>query len=81
MHIFLKQALHWNLQKGDNLSMLFAVNIAWLDIYYVRAIFEKKKWRNIELETWKKGRGIGDHKTGESKQFLKRKETTKRMLL
>lgn len=42
MHIFLKQALYWNLQKGDNLSMLFAVNIAWLDIYYVRAIFEKK---------------------------------------
>lgn len=42
---------------------------------------KKKKWRNIELETRKKGRGIGDHKTGESKQFLKRKEITKRMLL
>lgn len=33
------------------------------------------------METRKKGRGIGDHKTGESKQFLKRKEITKRMLL
>ena len=42
---------------------------------------KKKKWRNIEVETRKKGRGIGDHKTGESKQFLKRKEITKRMLL